>query len=159
MVKSMGSKLSINDIDNLSIFLIVGSMLQYLAWLVDQLCDDPITVLHTQINDVFPHIAVNLDVLTTFLNHYQLLASCLDTKTASALEEVSVFKRRDASHGDSVLAGLPIACPHFAELFANFQKKAMDKVVKTLHNPPHEKLFFSQYKQFFSPDFRFTVLL
>jgi hypothetical protein len=35
--------------------------------------------------------------------------------------------------------GLPIACPHLAELFADYQKKVMDKTVKTLHDPPPTK--------------------
>jgi hypothetical protein len=32
-----------------------------------------------------------------------------------------------------------IACPHLAELFTDFQKKAMDKAVKALHDPPQAK--------------------
>ena len=51
----------------------------------------------------------------------------------------TAYKRRVASHGDGVLAGLPIACPHLAELFADYQKKAMDKAVKSLHDPPTAK--------------------
>jgi hypothetical protein len=114
-------------------------MLQHLAWLVAQLCDDPRAVPNAQLDDVFPHIAVARDTLTTYLNHYQLLASCLDVKTASALADAAVFNCRVASHGDSVLAGLPIACPHLAELFADFRKKAMAKSVKALHDPPQAK--------------------
>jgi len=73
------------------------------------------------------------------LNHYQLLASGLDGKSAAALADAAAFKRLVASHGDCVLAGLPVACPHLAELFADYQKKAMDKAVKALHDPPPAK--------------------
>jgi hypothetical protein len=51
----------------------------------------------------------------------------------------AAFKRRVASHCDGVLAGLPIACPHLADLFADYQKKAMHKAVKALHDPPPSK--------------------
>ena len=34
------------------------------------------------------------------LNHYQLLASGLDSKTAAALPDTAAFKRHVASHGD-----------------------------------------------------------
>jgi hypothetical protein len=134
-VKSTGSKISGEDIVNLSTLLIVGRMLQHLAWIVYQMHDDPSAVPRDQIEDVFPHIAVARDALTTRLNHYQLLASGLDAKSAAALADAAAFKRRVDRHGDDVLAGLPIACPHLAELFANFQKKAMDKAVKALHDP------------------------
>ena len=93
----------------------------------------------TKIDDVFPQIAVARDTLTTRLNHYQLLASGLDVKTAVALADAAAFKCYVTSHGDCVLAGLPIACPHLAELLADFQKKAMSKTVKALHNPPQAK--------------------
>jgi hypothetical protein len=73
------------------------------------------------------------------LNHYQLLSSGLDGKSAAALADAAAFKRRVASNGDGVLAGLPIACPHLAELFADYQKKTMDKAVKALHDPPPAK--------------------
>jgi hypothetical protein len=96
-------------------------------------------VPHNQIEDVLPHIAVARDALTTHLNHYQLLASCLDTKSAAALADAAAFKRHITCHGDGVLAGVPIACPHLAKLFANFQKKAMDKTVKALHDPPQAR--------------------
>ena len=77
--------------------------------------------------------------MTTRLNHYQFLASGLDAKTAAALADAAAFKRRVSSHGDSVLAGLTIAWPHLAELFTDFQKKAMAKAVKALHDSPQAK--------------------
>jgi hypothetical protein len=73
---------------------------------------------------------------TPTADNYQLVASGLDAKSAAALAEASAFNRRVARHGDGVLAGLPIACTHLAELFADFQKKAMDKAVKACHDPP-----------------------
>ena len=59
----------------------------------------------------------------------------LDGKSAAALADAAAFKRRVVSHVDGVLAGLPIACPHLAKLFDDYQKKAMDKAVKELHDP------------------------
>jgi len=138
-VKSTGSKISGDYIVNLSTLLIVGHMLQHLAWLVYQMYDDPSVVPHDQIEDVLPHITVSRDFLTMRLNHYQLLASDLDTKSASALADATAFKSRVDRHGDGVLAGLPIACPHLTELFADFQKKPMDKGVKALQDPPQVK--------------------
>jgi hypothetical protein len=138
-VKSTGSKISVYDIANLSTFLIVGRLVQHLAWLVYQMHDDPSVVPRAQIEDVLPHISVTRDTLTTRLNHYQLLASGLDAKSAAALTDAAAFKSHVASHGDCVLAGLSIACPHLAELFVDFQKKAMDKTVKALHDPPRAK--------------------
>jgi hypothetical protein len=98
--------------------------------------DDPSVVPHDQIEDVLPHIAVARDTLTMRLNHYQLLCSGLDAKSAAALADAAAFKRRITRHGDGVLAGLPIACPHLAELFADFQKKKMDKAVEACHDSP-----------------------
>jgi hypothetical protein len=135
-VKSPGSKISSEDIVNLSTLLIVGRMLQHLAWLVYQISDDPSAVPRTEIEDVLPHITVARDALTTRLNHYQLLASGLDAQSAVALADAAAFKRRVARHGDGVLAGLPIACDYLAELFADFQKKKMEKAVKACHDPP-----------------------
>jgi hypothetical protein len=135
-VKSTGSKLSGDDIVNLSTLLIVGRMLQHLGWLVYNMYDNPSVVPRDKIEDVFPHISVARDAVTKHLNHYQLLASGLDAKSAAALADAAAFKRRVARHGDGVLAGLPISCPHIAELFADFQKKKMDKAVKACHDPP-----------------------
>jgi hypothetical protein len=59
----------------------------------------------------------------------------LDGKSAAALADAAAFKRLVVSHVDGVLAGLPIACPHLAKLFDDYQKKAMDKAVKELHDP------------------------
>jgi hypothetical protein len=92
-----------------------------------------------QIDDVLSHLDLARNTLIARLNHYQLLASGLDSKSAAALAAAAAYKRRVASHGDGVLAGLPIACPHLAELFADYQKKAMDKAVKALHDPPTAK--------------------
>jgi hypothetical protein len=111
-------------------------MLQDLSWFVYQMYDDPRAVTRDQIEPLLPQIAVARDTMTTRLNHYQLLASGLDVKSAAALAEAAAFKRRVARHGDGVLAGLPIACPHLAELVADFQKKALDKAVKACHDPP-----------------------
>jgi hypothetical protein len=133
-VKSTGSKFSGDDIVNLSTLLVVGRMLQDLSWLVYQMYDDPRAVTRDQIEHVLPQIAVARDAMTTRLNHYQLLASGLDAKSAAALADAAAFKRRVARHGDGVLAGLTIACPHLAELFADFQKKQMDKAVKACHD-------------------------
>jgi hypothetical protein len=135
-VRNAGSKISGDDIVNLSTLLIVGRMLQDLSWLVYQMYDDPRAVTRDQIEPLLPQIAVARDTMTTRLNHYQLLASGLDVKSAAALAEAAAFKRRVARHGDGVLAGLPIACPHLAELVADFQKKALDKAVKACHDPP-----------------------
>ena len=104
-----------------------------------QLRDDPTSVSRQQIDDVLPHVDLARDTLIMRLNHYQLLSSGLDGKSAAALADAAAFKRRVASHGDGVLAGFPIACPHLAELFADYQKKAMDKAVKALHDPPPAK--------------------
>ncbi len=93
----------------------------------------------TKIDDIFPQISVASDTLTTRLNLYQLLASGLDVKTAADLADAAAFKRSITSHGDCVLAGLPIPCPHLAELLADFQEKVMSKTVKALHNPPQAK--------------------
>ena len=60
----------------------------------------------------------------------------LDGKSTAALAAAVAFKRCVASHGNGVLAGLPIAYPHLAELFADYQKKVMDKAVKVMHDPP-----------------------
>jgi hypothetical protein len=128
-----------DDIVNLSAFLITGRMVQYLAWLVLHLRDDPSSVSRQQIDDVLSHLDLARNTLIARLNHYQLLASGLDAKSAAALAAAAAYKRRVASHGDGVLAGLPIACPHLAELFADYQKKAMDKAVKSLHDPPTAK--------------------
>ena len=138
-VKSPGSKMAPDDIVNLSAFLITGRMVQYLAWLVLHLRDDPSSVSRQQIDDVLSHLDLARNTLIARLNHYQLLASGLDAKSAAALAAAAAYKRRVASHGDGVLAGLPIACPHLAELFADYQKKAMDKAVKSLHDPPTAK--------------------
>jgi hypothetical protein len=75
-----GSKISGDDIVNLSTLLIIGRTLRHLAWLVYQIHDDPSAVPRDQIEDVFPHITVSQDDLTTRLNHYQLLASGLDVR-------------------------------------------------------------------------------
>jgi hypothetical protein len=139
VVKSTGSKILGDDIVNLSTLLIVGRTLRHLAWLVYQIHDDPSAVPRDQIEDVFPHITVVQDSLSTRLNQYQLLASGLDDKAASALADAAAFKRRVAQHGDGVLAGLPIACSHLTELVADYQKKTMDKDVKALHDPSPEK--------------------
>ena len=128
-----------DDIVTLSAFLITGRTVQYLAWLVLHLRDDPSAVSRQQIDDVLPHLDLARNTLITRLNHFQLLASGLDGKSAAALAAAAAYKRRVASHGDGVLAGLPIACPHLAELFADYQKKAMDKAVKALHDPPTAK--------------------
>jgi hypothetical protein len=128
-----------DDIVNLSAFLITGRMVQYLAWLVLHLRDDPSSVSRQQIDDVLSHLDLARNTLIARLNHYQLLASGLDAKSAAALAAAAAYQRRVASHGDGVLAGLPIACPHLAELFADYQKKAMDKAVKSLHDPPTAK--------------------
>jgi hypothetical protein len=135
-VKNTGSKISGDDIVNLSTLLIVGRMFEHLSWLVYDMCDNTGAVPRDQIEDALPHIAIARDALIARLNHYQLVASGLDAKSAAALAEAAAFKRRVARHGDGVLAGLPIACPHLAELFTDFQKKAMDKAVKACHDPP-----------------------
>jgi hypothetical protein len=125
-----------DDIVNVSAFLITGRTVQYLAWLVLHLRDDPSAVSRQQIDDVLLHLDLARNTLITCLNHYQLLSSGLEGKSAAALTAAAAYKRRVASHGDGVLAGLPIACPHLAELFADYQKKAMDKAVKALNDPP-----------------------
>ena len=138
-VKIAGSKISADDIVNLSSFLIIGRTVQYLAWLVLHLRDDPSAASRQQIDDVLEHLDLARNSLIMRLNHYQLLASGLDGKSAAALAAAAAFKRRVTSHGDGVLAGLPIACPHLAELFTDYQKKVMDKAVKALHDPPPAK--------------------
>ena len=135
-VKNTGSKLSADDIVNLSTLLIVGRMFQHLSYLVYDMCDNTVAVPRDQLESAIPHIDVARDALIARLNHYQLVASGLDTKSAAALAEAAAFKRRVARHGDGVLAGLPIACSYLAEIFADFQKKAMDKAVKACHDPP-----------------------
>jgi hypothetical protein len=133
-VKSTGSKISGDNIVNLSTLLIIGCTLLHLAWFVYQIHDDPSAVPRDQIEDVFPTITVAQDNLTTRLNHYQLLASCLDDKAAAVLSDANAFKCRVAQHGDGVLAGLPIACCHLTELVTDYQMKTMDKAVKALHD-------------------------
>jgi hypothetical protein len=128
-----------DDIVNLSAFLITGRTVQYLAWLVLHLRDDPNAVSRQQIDDVLSHLDLARNTLISRLNHYQLLSSGLDAKSAAALAATAAYKRRVASHSDGVLSGLPIACPHLAELFADYQKKAMDKAVKAMHDPPTAK--------------------
>jgi hypothetical protein len=135
-VKNTGSKLSADDIVNLSTLLIVGRMFQHLSYLVYDMCDNNVAVPRDQLESAIPHIDVARDALIARLNHYQLVASGLDAKSAAALAEAAAFKRRVARHGDGVLAGLPIACSYLAEIFADFQKKAMDKAVKACHDPP-----------------------
>ena len=56
-----------------------------------------------------PPIDVARDALIARLNHYQLVASGLDAKSAAALAEAAAFKRRVSRHGDGVLAGLPLS--------------------------------------------------
>jgi len=135
-VKSPGSKFSGDDIVNLSTLLIVGRVLHHLAWLVYKMSDDPSAVSRSEIEEILPHLPVARDALTTRLNHYQLLASGLDAQSAAALAEAAAFKRRVAHDGEGVLAGLPIACNHLAEIFADFQKKKMEHAVKACHGPP-----------------------
>ena len=125
-VKNTGPKMSADDIGNLSTLLTVGRMFQHLSYLICDMCDDPGAVSRDQLEAAIPHIDVARDALIARLNHYQLVASGLDAKSAAALAEAAAFKRRVARHGDGVLAGLPIACPHLAELVADFQKKATD---------------------------------
>ena len=81
-VKSAGSKMLPDDIVNLSAFLITGRTVQYLAWLVLHLRDDPSVVSRQQIDDVLQHLDLARNTLITRLNHYQLLASGLDCKSA-----------------------------------------------------------------------------
>jgi hypothetical protein len=136
VVKNTGSKISTDNIVNLSTLLIVGHMFQHLSYLVYDMCDNTGAVPRDQLEAAIPHIEVARDALIERLNHYQLVASGLDAKSAAALAEAAAFKRRDARHGDGVLEGLPIACTHLAKIFADFQKKAMDKAVKACHDPP-----------------------
>jgi len=77
-----GSKMLPDDIVNLSVFLITGRTVQYLAWLVLHLRDDPSVVSRQQIDDVLQHLDLARNTLITRLNHYQLLASGLDCKSA-----------------------------------------------------------------------------
>ena len=74
-----------DDIVNLSAFLITVRTVQYLAWLVSHLRGDPSAVSRQQIDDVLPHLDLAHNTLITRLNHYQLLASGLDAKSAAAL--------------------------------------------------------------------------
>jgi len=120
-----------DDIVNLSAFLITGRTVQYLAWLVLHLRDDPSAVSRQQIDDVLSHLDLARNTLIARLNHYQLLASGLDAKSAAALAAAAAYL--------AAAAGLPITCPHLTELFADYQKKAMDKAVKALHDPPTAK--------------------
>ena len=116
--------------------MITGRTVQYLACLVLQLRDDPSAASRHHIDDVLEHLDLARNTLIDRLNHYQLLASGLDGKSTAALAAAVAFKRCVASHGNGVLAGLPITYPHLAELFANYQKKVMDKAVKVMHDPP-----------------------
>jgi hypothetical protein len=97
-----------DDIVNLSVFLITGRTVQYLAWLVLQLRDDPSSASRQHIDDVLQHLDLTHNTLIACLNHYQLLASGLDCKSAAALAATADYKRRVASHGDGVLAGLAV---------------------------------------------------
>ena len=86
-----------DDIVNLSAFLITCRTVQYLAWLVLHLRDDPSAVSRQQIDDVLPHLDLARNTLIARLNHYQLLASGLDARSAAALAAAAAYKRRIAS--------------------------------------------------------------
>ena len=73
-----------DDIVNLSAFLITGRTVQYLAWLVLHLRDDPSVVSRQQIDDVLPHLDLARNTLIARLNHYQLLASALRSRARSS---------------------------------------------------------------------------
>jgi hypothetical protein len=83
-----------DDIVNLSAFLITGRTVQYLAWLVLHLRDDPSAVSRQQIDDVLQHLDLARNTLIARLNHYQLLASGLDAKSAAALAAAADHRRR-----------------------------------------------------------------
>ena len=55
-VKRAGSKISVDDLVNLSAFLITSCTVQYLAWIVLQLCDNPSADSRQQIDDVLEHL-------------------------------------------------------------------------------------------------------
>jgi len=93
-VKSPGSKMLPDDIVNLSAFLITGRTVQYLAWLVLHLRDDPSAVSRQQIDDVLPHLDLARNTLIAWLNHYHLLASGLDAKSAAALAAAAASRQR-----------------------------------------------------------------
>ena len=57
--------------------------------------DDPSVVSRQHIDDVLPHLDLACNTLIARLNHYQLLASGLDAKSAAA-----AYKRRVARSSD-----------------------------------------------------------
>jgi hypothetical protein len=62
-----------------------------LVWIVNQLSDYPSSVSRDQIDLVLLDVEVARSTLISRLNHFQLLASGLDAKTAAALADASAF--------------------------------------------------------------------
>ena len=136
-MKAPGSKILASQRPELNTLLCLGRVLMGQTDCLNALVDKPNDAAARKAAEAWLlEAGLARSALVSRLNFFQLLATGLDDKAAAALAEAAAFKRRAASEDGAAMAGLPIACPHLAELYESFKRKAVEKAVKALHDPP-----------------------